>query len=142
MRNAFGPATALHGSVALPFCHPERTRISYFTALTSTTYVVLLKENHMQLTEAATLDRKSGEAGLQFSGPFVEMFFDRAQWKDLLFLHPLSIFTSGVYRATTPDVAFPQEKPRTLTPSANPKPTCSAVARTAAIIASSCARIP
>jgi hypothetical protein len=46
-----------------PFlCHPERTRISYFTALTSATYVVLPKENHMQLTEAATLDRKSGEA--------------------------------------------------------------------------------
>jgi hypothetical protein len=46
-----------------PFlCHPERTRISYFTALTIVTYVVLPKENHMQLTEAATLDRKSGEA--------------------------------------------------------------------------------
>jgi hypothetical protein len=45
---------------ASPFCHPERTRISYFTALTSATYVVLHKENHMQLTEAATLDRKSG----------------------------------------------------------------------------------
>jgi hypothetical protein len=28
----------------------------------TTTYVVLLKENHMQLTEAATLDRKSGRA--------------------------------------------------------------------------------
>jgi len=45
-----------------PFCHPERTRISYITALNSATYVVLPKENHMQLTEAATLDRKSGEA--------------------------------------------------------------------------------
>ena len=46
-----------------PFlCHPERTRISSFTALTGAAYVVLLKENHMQLTEAATLDRKSGEA--------------------------------------------------------------------------------
>src|SRR5580692_6959339 len=46
-----------------PFlCHPERTRISYFTALSSATYVVLPKENHMQLTEAATRDRKSGEA--------------------------------------------------------------------------------
>ena len=43
-------------------CHPERTRISYFTALSNATYVVLPKENHMQLTEAATLDRKSGEA--------------------------------------------------------------------------------
>ncbi len=40
----------------------ERTRISYFTALAPATYVVLLKENHMQLTEAATLDRKFGEA--------------------------------------------------------------------------------
>jgi hypothetical protein len=28
----------------------------------ATTYVVLLKENHMQLTEAATLNRKSGGA--------------------------------------------------------------------------------
>jgi hypothetical protein len=46
-----------------PFlCHPERTRISYLTALTSATYVVLPKENHTQSTEAATLDRKSGEA--------------------------------------------------------------------------------
>ena len=43
-------------------CHPERSRISYFTALTATTYVVLLKENHTQLTEATTLDRKSGGA--------------------------------------------------------------------------------
>src|SRR6267154_5065194 len=31
-------------------------------SLTCATYVVLLKENHMQLIEAATLDRKSGEA--------------------------------------------------------------------------------
>jgi hypothetical protein len=46
-----------------PFlCHPERTRISYFTALTGATYVVLATENHMQLTEVATLDRKSGGA--------------------------------------------------------------------------------
>jgi hypothetical protein len=47
-----------------PFCHPERTRISYFAALTGATYVVLRKENHMQLFEAATLDRKSGQADL------------------------------------------------------------------------------
>src|SRR6202040_3745185 len=40
----------------------ERTRISSFTTLTRATYVVLPKENHMHLTEAATLDRKSGEA--------------------------------------------------------------------------------
>jgi hypothetical protein len=53
-----------HGKALPPLCHPERTRISYLTALTSATYVVLPKENHMQLTEAATLDRKSGEADL------------------------------------------------------------------------------
>jgi hypothetical protein len=37
-----------NGNLALSFVIPERTRISYFTALTSATYVVLLKENHMQ----------------------------------------------------------------------------------------------
>jgi hypothetical protein len=42
----------------------ERTRISCFTALTGATYVVLPKENHTQLTVAATLDRKSGGADL------------------------------------------------------------------------------
>jgi hypothetical protein len=36
----------------------ERTRISYSPRSPATTYVVLPKENHMQLTEAATLDRK------------------------------------------------------------------------------------
>jgi hypothetical protein len=46
-----------------PFlCHPERTRISYLTALTAATCVVLSKKNHMQSIEAATIDRKSGEA--------------------------------------------------------------------------------
>jgi hypothetical protein len=57
-----GPATTLYATVALSFVIPERTRISYFTALTSATYVVLPQENHMQLAEAATVDRKSGEA--------------------------------------------------------------------------------
>jgi hypothetical protein len=55
-------ATILSFQQPSPCCHPERTRISYFTALTSATYVVLPKENHMHLTEATTLDRKSGEA--------------------------------------------------------------------------------
>ena len=45
-----------------PFCHSERTRISYFTVPSGAACVVLLKENHMPLFEAATLDRKSGEA--------------------------------------------------------------------------------
>ncbi len=62
-------ATVLSSQRPSPFCHPERTRISYFTALTGATYVVLLKENHMQLFEAATLDRKSGEA----EGPAVRL---------------------------------------------------------------------
>jgi hypothetical protein len=43
-------------------CHPERTRISYLSALAAIAYVVLLKENHMLLAEAAALDRKSGIA--------------------------------------------------------------------------------
>ncbi len=54
-----GSTTALNLTVALSFVIPRRTRISYFTALTAATYVVLLKENHMQLTEVAILDRKS-----------------------------------------------------------------------------------
>jgi hypothetical protein len=60
-----------------PFlCHPERTRISYLTALTDATYVVLPKENHMRLAKATTLDRKSGVA----------------EWRDLRFLsHPDSL---------------------------------------------------
>jgi hypothetical protein len=62
MKNAFCPATTFHENVTLSFVIPERTRISYFTALTSATYVVLPKENHMQLSEAAALDRKSGGA--------------------------------------------------------------------------------
>jgi hypothetical protein len=45
MKNALCPATALHGSFAVPFVNP---------------------------TEAKRRD-------LQFRGPFVEMFFDRAQ---------------------------------------------------------------
>ena len=39
----------------------ERTRISYFTALTGAAYVVLRKENHMQLTEAATSTGNPGK---------------------------------------------------------------------------------
>jgi hypothetical protein len=42
----------------------EATQISCFTALTSDHLCGSPKENHMLLTEAATLDRKSGEADL------------------------------------------------------------------------------
>ena len=55
-------ATVLRLQRPSPFCHSERTRISYLTALTGAAYVVLLKENHMQLFESATLNRKSGKA--------------------------------------------------------------------------------
>jgi len=51
-------------NVSPSLCHPERTRISYLPALTGATYVVLPKENHMQLAEATSLDRKSGGADL------------------------------------------------------------------------------
>jgi hypothetical protein len=80
-----------------PFlCHPERTRISYFTALSNATYVVLPKENHMQLTEAATRDRKSGEAeGSAVPRTFPGNVFRQsaAEWRDLRLLfasHPRS----------------------------------------------------
>jgi hypothetical protein len=59
MKNASAGSRSLW-TVALSFVIPKRTRISYFRVLTATTYVVLIKEKHMQLTEAAILDRKSG----------------------------------------------------------------------------------
>jgi hypothetical protein len=43
-------------------CHPERTRISYFTALSAATYAALPKESRMKSTEATVIDRKSGGA--------------------------------------------------------------------------------
>jgi hypothetical protein len=57
-------ATVLPFQQPSPFCHPERTRVSYLTDFTRAAGVVLSKENHMRLTEAATCDRKSGEADL------------------------------------------------------------------------------
>jgi hypothetical protein len=41
---------------------PERTRISYFALLATTTYAVFPKENRMMLINATVLDRKSGGA--------------------------------------------------------------------------------
>ena len=44
-------------------CHPvERTRISYFALLATTTCAALGKESRMQIIKATGLDRKSGEA--------------------------------------------------------------------------------
>jgi hypothetical protein len=62
LADALGSFPAANYTEVKKVTNSERTRISYYTALTSATYVVLPKENHMQLTEAATLDRKSGKA--------------------------------------------------------------------------------
>ncbi len=76
--NHFPSATTFHQNVTLslssrlpryaPACRGAcRGTVPGFPTsplLPSTACVVLLKENHMQLTEAATLDRKSGEADL------------------------------------------------------------------------------
>jgi hypothetical protein len=58
----FGLATTLYGTVALSFVIPSVPGFPAPPLSPATTYVVLPKENHKQLTEAATLDRKSGEA--------------------------------------------------------------------------------
>jgi hypothetical protein len=41
---------------------PERTRISYFAELTTTTYAALRKESRRNFINATELDRKSGGA--------------------------------------------------------------------------------
>src|ERR1700744_3786584 len=57
--------TAPNKSHRPPLCHPERTRISYFTALPAATYAALRKESRMKSTEATVLDRKSwGSRGI------------------------------------------------------------------------------
>jgi len=52
---------------------PERTRISYFALLATTTGAALLKESRMNFINATGLDRNYGGAqwrDLRFSGPF------------------------------------------------------------------------
>jgi hypothetical protein len=41
---------------------PERTRISYFAPLATTTFAALRRESRMQIIETTGLDRKSGVA--------------------------------------------------------------------------------
>jgi hypothetical protein len=53
-----------------PQISPLRTRISYFAALTTTTYAALRKESRRIFINATELERKSGGA----------------EWRDLLFL--------------------------------------------------------
>jgi hypothetical protein len=107
-----GPATTLYETVALSFVIPKLSRISYFTAFTAATYVVLSKENHMQSIEAATRDRKFGEAeGSAVPQTLLERpnvilkqncHLDRsvAEWRDLRSLlpgsHAISIRGPGV----------------------------------------------
>ena len=59
-----GPATALYETIALSFVIPSVPGFPTSPLSPATTHVVLSKENHTQLTEAATLDRKSGGADL------------------------------------------------------------------------------
>ena len=54
--------TAFNGTACAPFVIPSVPGFPTSPLSLATTYVVLSKENHTQLTEAATLDRKSGEA--------------------------------------------------------------------------------
>jgi hypothetical protein len=58
-----------HSAVNLS-SRPERTRISYLAALTTTTYAALRKERRTKFINATGLNRKSGGA----------------QWRDLQFL--------------------------------------------------------
>jgi hypothetical protein len=58
---------------------PERTRISYFALLATSTSAALRKESRMQIMKATSLDRKSGGAqwrDLRFGCRILEMFFD------------------------------------------------------------------
>jgi hypothetical protein len=93
---SLGPATTFHGTVALSFVIPSVPGFPTSPLSLATTYVVLPKENHMHSTEAATLDRKSGEAEgsavpRTFPGNVFRQRFahnchsDRsaAKWKDL-----------------------------------------------------------
>jgi hypothetical protein len=57
-----GPATTLYATVVLSFVIPSVPGFPASPLSPATTYVVLPKENHMQLAEAVTLNRKSGEA--------------------------------------------------------------------------------
>jgi hypothetical protein len=54
--------TAFNGTACAPFVIPSVPGFPTSPLSLATTYVVLSKENHTQSTEAATLDRKSGEA--------------------------------------------------------------------------------
>jgi hypothetical protein len=63
MKNAFLLATTFYGSATFPFVIPtERTRISYFAALATTTPAALRGESRRNFINATKFDRKSGGA--------------------------------------------------------------------------------
>ena len=69
-----------------PLCHPERARISYFTALASATNVVLLKENHMGVDRSRNSRQEIREAeGSAVPRTPPGNVFDQsvAEWRDL-----------------------------------------------------------
>ncbi len=80
-----GPATALYGTATLSFVIPSVPGFPTSPLSPATAYVVLRKENHMQLTEAATLDRKSGEA----EGSAVPRTFPGNVLRQNVLAHPL-----------------------------------------------------
>jgi hypothetical protein len=69
--------TILRLDATIPFVIPSVPGFPTSPLSLGTTYVVLSKENHMQLTEAATIDRKSGEAeGSAILRTLLEMFYE------------------------------------------------------------------
>jgi hypothetical protein len=102
MKNGSCSATTVAGSAALPFVistgapkersgeicgvsgpslgmssRPERTRISYFALLATSTCAALRRESRMQIINATGFHRKFGGAewrDLVLSGPFLEIF--------------------------------------------------------------------
>jgi hypothetical protein len=93
MKNAVSPATVLHGSVAPPLCHPERSRgicsstdHSWKCFSTEESWAKG-DEKRRQSSHRSSWKRRPSPLSsrakprdLQFYGPFLEMFFDTA-WK-------------------------------------------------------------
>jgi hypothetical protein len=53
---------SLEGAISPLSSRPERTRISYFALLATSTCAALRRESRMQILNATNLDRKSGGA--------------------------------------------------------------------------------
>jgi hypothetical protein len=62
IKNVFYLPTALHGTAALPFGHPERTRISCHAGLDTGACAPFSKERRMKFANATKFYRKSGAA--------------------------------------------------------------------------------